>query len=210
MSSVPQTYLTCPLFNNTHISKHHHTFANETNVNNSYRPMINSDKFITLHNVDIIMVLKASKFGFSCSTYIFIIVNQEKYNCTKSVFKYIPGPLTNFQINNIDIIKRPITIGKIKTHLQNSNQMKTIFKHFQLEKIPTNEYGKQFHQIMNHPNTFMINGVLLYILILLLLMSLIIVITKKIKTQWIELCCKWKIKSDRSNKDTEETFQYSL
>merc|ERR1711954_169712 len=107
------------------------------------------------------MVLKASKFGFSCYSYIFIIVNQEKYNCTESVFKYIKGPLTNFQINNIDIIKRPITIGKIKTHLQNSNSIKTIFRHFQLENIPTNTYGEQFYQIMNHPNMFMVNGLLL-------------------------------------------------
>ena len=210
MSSVPQTYLTCPLVNNTHISKNHHTFANGTNVNNSYRLIRENDIFITLQNVDVVMVLKTGRFGFSCSAYLFILVNEEEYNCTLSVLKYIQGPLTSFQINNIDIIKRPITIGKIKTHLQNSNQMKTIFKHFQLEKIPTNEYGKQFHQIMNHPNTFMINGVLLYILILLLLMSLVIVLIKKLKTQWIELCCRWKIKSDKSNKNTEETFQYSL
>ena len=112
--------------------------------------------------------------------------------------------------NNIDIIKRPITIRKIKIHLLNSNSIKTIFRHFQLEKIPTNKYGEQFHQIINHPNTFMINGLLLYILILLLLISLIIVITKKIKSQGIELCCQWKIKSDKNNKDTEETFQYNL
>ena len=76
---------------------YHHTYSNETKLNHLYRPIKNSDKFTTWHNVDIIMVLKASKFGFSCSTYIFIIVNQEKYNCTTNVFKYMQGPLTIFK-----------------------------------------------------------------------------------------------------------------
>ena len=79
-------------------------------------------------------------------------------------------------------------IGKLRSHLQQNNSINTIFRHFKLEKYPKNRYSRQFHklsQFMNHTNTAIINGLLIYILILLLAISFIIWLVKKIKIEGI-------------------------